>query len=180
MCACPSDNILTPSIKSAPRRFNMGQRADAIADEFEKAVAEFRQTVEQIPESKWGVDCDGGWTVGQTAEHVAGQFPLEMEFITAGAEGRPLPDYDWDAINGKNDTRAEKNASATKEQVLATLNEHVPNVTAYIRGLDDGQLDNKTPLGLANGAEVTTQQLLEGGVLIDHVRGHLKLIQAAL
>ncbi|HUF52202.1 MAG TPA: DinB family protein [Dehalococcoidia bacterium] len=159
----------------------MGERSEAIANDFEKAVAEFRETIQQVPESKWSAVAEAeGWTVAQLAEHVAGQFPLEMEFITAGAEGKDLPAYSWDDINNKNDTRAANNASATKEQVLSTLEQHAPNVTAYIRGLDDSQLDNKRPLGLANGAEVTTQQLLEGGVLIDHVRGHLASIRSAL
>ena len=35
------------------------------------------------------------------------------------------------------------------------------------------------PTSEAGGAEVSTQQLIEGGVLIDHVRGHLKSIKEA-
>ena len=158
----------------------MGQRSNALTNEFEAATAEFGQTVQAVPDDKWGADCDGGWTVGQVAEHVAGQFPLEMEFITAAAEGRPLPGYNWDDVNAKNDGRAAQNKGMTREQVLATLNQHAPSVAAYLRGIDDGKLDSKSALPLANGAEVTTQQLIESGVLIDHVRAHLKSIQAVL
>jgi hypothetical protein len=158
----------------------MGQRAEALASDFEAAAKEFEGTVKQIPADKWNTDCDGGWTVGQVAEHVAGQFPLEMEFITAAAEGQPLPGYGWDDINTRNDGRAAQNKGMSRDQVLATLDQHVPSVAAYIRGLDDSKLDDKSALPLADGAEVTTEQILQGGILIDHVRGHLKSIRAVI
>lgn len=156
----------------------MGQRTSALADQFEQAVADFAKAVESVPDEKWNAKTEEGWTVAATAQHVAGQFPLEMEFITAGAEGKSLPDYDWDYVNGKNDSRAANETSVTKEHVLKTLRDGSASVAGYLRGLDDSQLDNKAPLALANGAEVTTEQLIMGGVLIDHVRSHLKSIQA--
>ncbi|MND06330.1 hypothetical protein D3C83_276380 [compost metagenome] len=63
--------------------------------------------------------------------------------------------------------------------MLNTIRTGAKPIGAYIRGLSDEQLDRKSPLSLADGAEVTTQQLLEGGVLIDHVGGgHLASIRA--
>jgi len=113
-----------------------------------------------------------------TAQHVSGQFPLEMEYIAAAAEGRESPPYSWDDINGKNDGRATANSAATKAQVLAEFKEGGSSVAAYIRGLSDEQLDATINLPLTGGAAVSTQQLIEGGVLIDHLNGHLKSIQA--
>lgn len=46
--------------------------------------------------------------------------------------------------------------------------------------LSDEQLDRTAPLALADGAGVSAQQLIEGGVLIEHVRGHLNSIRAAV
>ncbi|MEO8457298.1 MAG: DinB family protein [Chloroflexota bacterium] len=157
----------------------MGERSKALADDFEKAVAEFADAVEAVPDSKWGTMGADGWTLGVTAEHVAGQFPLEMEFITAAAEGKKMPDYSMDDVNSMNDKRAAKNAGVTKDQVLKTLRDSSASTAAYVRGLSDEQLDRKTAFPLANGAMVSTEQLLLGGVLIDHVRGHTKSIQAA-
>ena len=157
----------------------MGQRTSALADQFEQVVTEFSTAIEAVPESKWNATTEEGWTVAAAAQHVAGQFPLEMEYITAGAEGKPLPGYDWDYVNGKNDGRAAGEMSVTKDHVLKTLRDGAAGVAAYLRGMDDSTLDNKAPLPLANGAEVTTEQLILGGVLIDHVRAHLKNIQAA-
>lgn len=157
----------------------MGSRTNALADQFEQAVSAFADAIDQYPDARWtaaqGLE---GWTVAATAQHVSGQFPLEMEYITACAEGRPLPGYSWDDINAKNDGRAAANLQAGKAGVIQELRDGAATTAAYIRALNDDQLDLKGHLALA-GAEVTCQQLIEGGVLIDHVRGHLQSIQAA-
>lgn len=158
----------------------MGKRSEALADTFEQAMADFTSTVEGCSDDAWQAICGGeGWTVAATAQHVAGQFPLELEYITALAEGRPLPSYSWDDINGKNDSRAAANTAASKADVLDLLRREGGKAAAYVRGLRDEQLDNTAPLALADGATVTTQQLIEGGVLIAHVTGHTDSIRNA-
>ncbi|HSP55167.1 MAG TPA: DinB family protein, partial [Dehalococcoidia bacterium] len=120
----------------------MGQRTSALADQFEQALAEFASTLEAIPDDKWtAARGPEGWNLAATAQHVSGQFPLEMEYITAIAEGRPLPSYSWDDINGKNDGRAAKNTSVIKAEVLRELRESGKSVAAYLRGMQDDQLD---------------------------------------
>src|SRR6266540_610776 len=157
----------------------MAGRAESLADRFEQAVAEFANTIERIPDDEWSAKGGPeGWTVAAVAQHVSGQFPLEMEFITAAAEGKPLPSYSWDDINGMNESRAEKNSAASKAEVLRELREGAASTAAYVRALSDEQLDRTGQLALAGGASVTAQQLIEGGVLIDHVRGHMKSLQA--
>lgn len=158
----------------------MGTRAEELATQFEQAVADFARTIEGCSEAEWQKMCgDEGWTVAVTAQHVAGQFPLEHEFISAAAEGRAMPSYTWDDVNGKNDTRAAANASCTRADVLALLKDGSASMARYVRALTDEQLDRTSALPLAGGATVSTQQLIEGGVLIDHVRGHLASIKAA-
>ena len=158
----------------------MGERSAKLADDFEQAIAEFAKTIEQIPDQQWS-DKGGpeGWTVAAVAQHVSGQFPLEMEYITAAAEGKDMPVYSWDDINSKNDSRADKNSAASKADVLRELREGSSSTAVYIRGLTDEQLDRKGKLALAGGAEVSAEQLIQGGVLIDHVRGHMKSIESA-
>jgi hypothetical protein len=158
----------------------MSQRAAELAGQFEQAVADFAKTVEGCSDAHWSAVCSAeGWTVGQTAQHVSGQFPLEMEFITAAAEGKPMPTYTWDDINGKNDGRAAKNSSVGKADVLKELRDGAVSTAAYIRALSDEQLDRSGSLPLAGGALVSTQQLIEGGVLIGHVTGHLESVRSA-
>ena len=157
----------------------MPNRAESLADQFEQAVADFAKTIEQVPDEKWsGKGGPEGWTIAGVAQHVSGQFPLEMEYITAAAEGKEMPAYSWDDINGKNESRAEKNSAASKDQVLRELRDGAASTSAYIRGLSDEQLDRTGALALAGGAAVSAQQLIEGGVLIDHVRGHMKSLQS--
>lgn len=158
----------------------MGTRSSELADQFEQAVAEFAETVEKLPDEKWNAARgEEGWNVAATAQHVSGQFPLEMEYITAAAEARPLPSYSWDDINGKNDRRAAANGAVSKADVLKELKDGAASTAAYVRSLTDDQLDRTASLALANGASVSAQQLIEGGVLIDHVRGHLNSIRSA-
>ncbi len=157
----------------------MGSRAESLADKFEQAVAEFASTIERIPDEKWNAKGGPeGWTVAGVAQHVSGQFPLEMQYITAAAESKPMPSYSWDDINGMNESRAEKNSSASKAEVLRELREGAASTVAYVRGLSDEQLERTAALALAGGASVSAQQLIEGGVLIDHVLGHMKSLPA--
>jgi len=77
----------------------MPTRAESLAAQFEQAVNDFAQTIEQIPDDKWTTQGGPeGWTVAGVAQHVSGQFPLEMEYITAAAEGKLMPAYSWDDI----------------------------------------------------------------------------------
>jgi uncharacterized damage-inducible protein DinB len=158
----------------------MSQRSSELARQFEQAVTEFRQTVEQCSEEQWAAVCNAeGWTVAQTAQHVSGQFVNEMMFITAGAEGKPLPGITMDQLNSMNDTRAAENSSVTKADVLKELRVGAESAAAYVRALSDEQLDRTGTLVMAGGATVTTQQLIEGGVLIAHVTEHLASIRGA-
>ena len=102
----------------------MGQRAAALADQYEQVLAELAKTVEGLPDATWRAICgDERWTVAATAHHVGAQLPLEREYITAAAEGREMPAYTWDDINGRNAQHAQDFASCTKEQALSVIRE---------------------------------------------------------
>jgi uncharacterized damage-inducible protein DinB len=162
------------------KEHSMSERAETLARQFEEASAELAAEIEKTPDEKWQTaHGPEGWTIAATAQHVAGQFPLESEYIFAAAEGKPMPTYSWDDINHKNDTRAAANTNATKAEVLDLLRKDTARMAEYVRNLTDNQLDRQAPLALADGAMVSTLQLIEGGVLIDHVRGHTKSIQEA-
>ena len=70
----------------------MGARSERLARDLEEQVAELMKTVRSCADSGWGAVCEGeGWTVAQTAHHLAGGFSIEMEYVVPAAEGRPLP-----------------------------------------------------------------------------------------
>lgn len=158
----------------------MGERSEALAGQFERAVAEIVEAVERSSEQQWKAVCGGEkWTVAATAHHVAAQFPLEREYISAAAEGRQMPSHTWDDINGNNERRAKDFSACSKADVLTLLRDGASAMATYVRSLGDEQLDRTAALPLADGAMVSTQQLIEGGVLIDHAKGHLQSIRAA-
>ncbi len=158
----------------------MSTRSNALADRFDQTVDEFTRAIESASDAQWAASGGPeGWTVAAIAQHVAGQFPLEREFIDEAAQGGAGLGYTWDDINGKNDARAAANMHCSKADVLALLRDGAGSMSAYIRGLNDEQLDRTAPLKLAGGAAVSTQQLIEGGVLIEHITGHLESLRAA-
>jgi DinB superfamily len=158
----------------------MGTRSDELASRFEDAIKEFDQTIQSCSDEQWRATCgDEGWSVAATAHHVAGQFPLEREYISAVADGREMPALTWDDINGKNERHAAEHTSCDKAEVLRLLRARAGSMASYIRDLSDEQLDRTAGLPLADGASVSTQQLIEGGVLIDHVQGHMRSIRSA-
>jgi hypothetical protein len=158
----------------------MGQRSAALADQFEQAVNELARTIEGCSDAQWSATCgDEGWTVAATAHHVAAQWPLEGEYLVAAAAGSTMPAYSWDEINERNARHAQEFTSVGKGDALRALRDGAPAMASWVRGLSDEQLDRQSPLPLANGAMVSTQQLIEGGVLIDHARSHTASIRAA-
>lgn len=159
----------------------MTQRAEDLAQRFEKAIDDLARAAEGCSDEQWKTICgDEKWTVAATVHHVGAQFGLEKEYIVAAAEGAARPEYTWDDINKLNDTRGAANAGISKADALNVLREGSAAMAAYVRALSDAQLDATAPLKLAGGADVSTQQLLEGGVLIQHAIDHLASIRKAI
>jgi hypothetical protein len=158
----------------------MSNKSEALAAQFEQAVADLVQAVESRSDAQWRATCgDEQWTVAATAHHVGAQWPLELEYITAAAEGRTSPAYTWDDINAKNARHAAEFAACTRAEVAKLLRDESPSIASYLRKLSDEQLARTMSLPLANGASVSTEQLILGGVLIEHATAHLQSIRSA-
>jgi hypothetical protein len=159
----------------------VGARASALADQFEQRIAELARAIEDCPDGKWGALCgEEQWTVAATAHHVATQFPLEMEYLLAASTGTPMPPHSWDDINVRNAKHAKEFTAISKADALKALRQNSAPIAAWVRALSDEQLDRTASLALADGATVSTEQLILGGVLIDHATAHTKSIRAAM
>lgn len=159
----------------------MAQRSEELVQRFETAIGDLAATAEQCSDAQWQAICGAEkWTVAATVHHVGAQFPLELEYIKAAAEGAQPPQYTWDDINQKNDARAAANAAISKADAIAGLRAGAATMATYVRGLSDAQLDATAPLKLADGAAVSAQALIEGGVLISHAVEHLASIRKAM
>jgi hypothetical protein len=157
----------------------MGQRSEELAKQYEGLLAEIEKAVNDCPDAKWGAVCgDEGWTVAATAHHVGAQLPLEKEYLIAAAEGSAMPSYTWDEIHARNARHAQEFTASTRDEALRVIRDNGYPMADWVRGLSDEQLDRTSKFPLADGAEVSTQQLIQGGVLIDHARAHLQSIQS--
>jgi hypothetical protein len=158
----------------------MGQRAAELASRYEQEVNELVKTIEGLSDSQWAAKCnEEGWTVAATAHHVGAQLPLEREYLTAAAEGTQMPQYTWDEVHKRNADHAAKFTNASKDEAIKIIRENTSATAEWVRGLSDEQLDRKSPLPLADNAEVSTQQMIEGGILIDHTVAHHNSIRSA-
>lgn len=159
----------------------MGERAQVLAATFDTAIKDLSATAESCTDAQWQAVCGGeGWTVAATVHHVGAQFGLELEYLTAAADGATPPTHTWDDINGLNESRAAKNSAISKADALKGLQEGAAKMSTYVRALSDEQLDATAPLALADGAAVSTEQLILGGVLIAHAVDHLASIRASM
>jgi uncharacterized damage-inducible protein DinB len=158
----------------------MGQRSEAIANQYKQAVDDLLAAVEAASDAQWKATCgDEQWTVAATAHHVGAQLPLEHEYLSAAADGKTMPAYTWDDINARNAKHAQEFASCSKAEAQKIIRENTAWIIDFVKGLSDEQLDRSSALPLAGGAQVTTEQLLMGGVLIEHATAHTASIRAA-
>lgn len=157
----------------------MSDRAQALADRFEAANDDVIAFVEGVSDEGWGATCPGEQcTVAALACHVgASHDGLVMALVRPIAEGTPGPSFTGEALDAMNAENARDNAAASKEQALALLREGGARAAAYLRGLDDAQLDRSGPLPFS--PEPMTAAAVIEAVLIGHPVQHLASMQAA-
>ena len=154
------------------------------AEQFEAAQQALIRLLEPLTDAQWARvgknfpqrvnEEDERRPVGVIAHHVAVSGPFIMDRITLMAEGKPLPQpRDFKEVNAEH---AAENASVSKDEVLRTLRETMPKLSAAVRAIPDRRLDEArdTPAG-----PMSVRQRLER-VLIGHIKMHQGSIEAAL
>jgi hypothetical protein len=158
----------------------MAERAQDLADRFERESAYFCSFVEEIPEEMWEKPLSAGdpRSVGVVARHVAWAFAFEQRYFQAIAEGRPLAAVPMAEVDALNAEGARQWQSMPKGEVLAALHQTGEVVADWVRGLSDGQLER---LGeyVAGRPARTVEQHIER-TLIGHIRRHLDDIRTTL
>src|SRR5262249_14063619 len=116
----------------------MGNRAQALADEFERANRELTATIEQCTLVQWRTTTlDESWPVGVVAHHVAQSHEDILGFIRKRAIGQPLPSLTLDMIHQMNSEHAEQYAHCTRTETLALLRRNAELAARFVRGLSD-------------------------------------------
>ena len=159
----------------------MSDRANDLADRFEKANADLVAMLERLSDDQWQNTLDGeGWPVGVGACHIAEHYSNLAQLVDIAANGKPIPDWapktlgDLDKLNAE---IAARNAGCSREQALDMLRTNAARTTEQLRALSDAQLDRKIVLP-AVGNEFSAEQITQM-MLIGHIAMHAPSIQKA-
>jgi len=121
---------------------------------------------------------DEQWPVCSVCRHIARGFEMHPQVIRLAANGELMPTgYTWDDIHRSNVEQARDWAAISKEDVLIPLRRYSGEAAAFIEGLSDEQLDQRTKSPL-DAVIVSVQEMTEG--MIDHARIHLESIRATV
>src|SRR5215216_1097469 len=148
----------------------MGERVDALADEYEQVLAALLAVVAGCTDEQWRAACaDAGWPVGVTAHHVADWWPVVLPVVRALAAGEAFGAPSLEEVHEKNARHAREQAGCTQDETLALLRRGSVEVAATIRGLSDAQLERAAPIW--GGRELSLERLIRFN-LIGHARAH--------
>lgn len=143
----------------------MGERAEALARQFERMNDAFIATVEGCPEERWSARCpDTGWPANVQAHHIAGGLALFPPMLAAIADGDTVPPLDGATMDERNARHAAACADVSKDEVLADLRGNGAAAAAWIRSLSDAQLD-RTGTVAAGMPAFSVAQLVQFGLM---------------
>ena len=161
----------------------MGRCSELLADRIEKGAAELAAFVDGLSDAEWKTAMSGSGkdrrSVGVVVHHVASVYPVEVDLSKAIGSGKAALEVTWEAIAQMNAGHAAEQANVTKAAALELLKKNSRAAAAAIRAFTDGELDTAAPLGLAHGAPMTAQFVIEDHP-VRHSWHHLARIRAVL
>jgi hypothetical protein len=159
-------------------RWIMSERAKQLADRLRSFNNEVIAFVENCTEEDWRkVSQSEDWSVGVVARHIGAGHYNAVEFAKMIVRGEKLPELKMDDIIKMANQHASEHADCTKAEVAGILRESVKNVTDFISGLGDEDLDRKGYLSLF-GNDVSVHQFIET-VILSSGAEHLANMKAA-
>lgn len=157
------------------------RRAELLAERIEQGAAELAAFAETLSDEQWRMPCSATdrRPVGVVVHHVASVYPVEVDVARAIAAGKAMLDVTWDAIAEMNAKHASEQAAATRSATLELLRENSRRAAEAVRTFTDEELDRAAPLGLAFGAPVTAQFVIEDHP-VRHSWHHLARLREAV
>jgi hypothetical protein len=159
----------------------MGRRSESLAGRIEEGADGLAAFVESLSEADWKkpVSATDRRSIGLIVHHVAAVYPVEMDLARAIGGGNAVTDVTWDVVAELNAKNARDNAAITKVEALTLLRRNSRQASEQVRAFTDEQLDRAAPFGLAFGAPVTAQFVIEDHP-VRHSWHHLARIRKAL
>ena len=159
----------------------MSKRAETLAARIEEGAKGLAAFVEKLTDAEWRkpmVTGNDRRTVGVVVHHVAFVYPIEIDLAKTIAGGKGA-DVTWEAVAELNANHAKDQASITRAQALDSLRKNSKAAADAVRAMSDAELDTAAPFGLAYGAPVTAQFVIEDHP-VRHSWHHLAKIKKAL
>ena len=161
----------------------MGRRAEKLADRIEEGARGLAAFAEKLNDAEWKTPINAGGndkrTVGVVVAHVASVYPVEIDVARGIASGKALNEVTWEVVADMNAKHATENVKLSKAETLELLRKNSKEAAAAVRGFTDEMLDTAASLGLAYGAPVTAQFVLEDHP-VRHSWHHLAKIKKTL
>ena len=160
----------------------MGHRAEVLAARVREGAAGLAAFVRDLSDKEWATKVPGSGrdnrTVGVVVHHVASVYPIEIQLAKTIGSGKAV-DVTWEAVAEMNAGHAKENADISREAALELLQKNSREAADAVAGFTDEELDRAAPFGLAFGAPMTAQFVLEDHA-VRHSWHHLARIKAAL
>jgi hypothetical protein len=160
----------------------VGQRAEALATQLDRINAGVIAFTESLSDAEWDMYVPNEErTVGVLIRHVAFGYTAEIELLKAVISEVRLPRiYESRTLLARLNARHARTFQATtKAEALDELRRQGNDAAAFIRALDDTDLEKSRAFSLWNGEEFTVGDLIERIVLV-HPERHIASIRAAL
>jgi hypothetical protein len=159
----------------------MVRRSESLADRVEEGAAGLAAFVEGLSEVEWKtpVSATDRRSIGLIVHHVAAVYPVEVDLARAIGGGKAVLEVTWEVVAELNAKNARENAAITKAEALELLRRNSRQAAEQVRAFTDEQLDRAAPFGLAFGAPVTAQFVIEDHP-VRHSWHHLARIRRAL
>lgn len=157
----------------------MSERAEALADEMQRAIDEVDRFIDEVSDEGWQATCPGEQcTVAALICHIGNSNTGMMDSIFKPVvEGTPRPTFSPEDLHRWNAQAAQQYAAASKEQAREILRAGSAPAVAYVRGLSDEQL--ATSFDLPMRPEPVTLEAMVVHGLTGHPREHLASARAA-
>ncbi len=152
----------------------------ALVEKLETAVDTVITAAEQFTDEQWQTDIpDEGGSVGMVTHHIASGIAPIMDWAMKVAQGEELPPFTREALHQYNANHAQKHANPNQAETIVLLRENKAAAAQRLNSLNDAHLSQALPFALADGQEISTQQMVEW-FIINHCHNHLKNIKEAL
>jgi hypothetical protein len=127
-------------------------------DAFRRELLEF---VEHCSDENWTKMLEPEeWSVGVTARHLGAGHLAISDLAAMIVNGKKLPEFTEAQLREMGNDHARRHADCTRSEVAEIIRTRSAELTEYVAGLSDEELDREAYLSLAGG-NVTTQQLIE-------------------